>query len=207
MATLTPAKSSITALLVTQAVATATVVRSSAVDVLTKFGAQITVAMGRTVATALTNEVLFKLQGTVAATNDDQWIDVMPWTSSLGKTACNATTINDAAVAASDTTFIVTSATGITGGNTIYLRETGTPANSEFVDVDSVSGTTITCQALTRGHTNGITVSTLSEKWSFYVDCRALSRIRLVVDTQKNASGQTVDVEAWYSLLNNITVA
>jgi len=186
--------------------ATATVTRGSAIDVSTKYSFRCFVAMGRSVATALTNEVQFRIEASAKSSGADEWYPAYVWRSSYGKTACNATTLNDASVLASDTAFTVTSGTGLSGGETIYLRETGTPANSEWVNVDSVSGTTVNCEALTRNHTNGITVTDYAEKWVFDIDVADIARVRLVVDSASNASGQTVDVIGWYSSLDSNTV-
>lgn len=206
MAVITPSKTQGQTLLSHTQQATATVTRGSAIDVSGKHGIRYFVSMGRTVATALTNEVLFRLEASAKSSGNDEWFPLYQWTSINGKTAANSTTLNDASVNANDTTFVITSATGIASGDLLYLRETGTPGNSEWSRVDSISGTTVTCEALTRGHTNGIAVTDLSERFSEDIDCFGIGRIRLVVDSAQNASGQTVDVMAWYNVLDNITV-
>lgn len=182
--------------------ATATVTVGSAVDVSTKVGpATVFVKMGRTTGTALTNEVMFRLEGSAKSSGNDEWVPIYSWLSTNGKTAANSSTVNDASFNAADTTFVITSATGIAAGDHLYLRETGTPANSEWVRVAGVSGTTITLEEpCTRGHTNGINVADLAESWAIPVDLAGHVRVRLVVDSaggSGGASGQTVDVLAW----------
>jgi hypothetical protein len=93
----------------------------------------------------------------------------------------------------------------------IYLRETGTPANSEWSRVNGVSGTTVTpVDNLTRAHTNSIAVTNLAESWVFDLDVQTVERIRLVVDSASGnqgitaASGQTVDVIGWYVSLDSV---
>jgi len=207
MATVTLSKSQGQTLLAHTQQATATVTRGSAVAVTTAYSLRYFVSMGRSVATALTNEVNFRIEGSAKSSGNDEWFTVVPWTSISGKTTATATTISDASVSASDTTFTLASGTGIVSGDYIYLRETGTPGDSEWVRVDSISGADVTCEALTRSHTNGIAVCDLAERFTGDIDCSNLGRIRLVVDTAASASGQTVDVIGWYSILDSATVA
>lgn len=188
--------------------ATAVVTIGSAVDVSTKMAAQVSIKMGRTVATALTNEVAFRLEASAKSSGNDEWYPISQWTSSDGKTAASSTTLNDASFNAGDTTCTLTSATGFAAGDFVYFRETGTPGNSEWCREKSVSGSVITLEeATTRNHTNGINVCDLSESWSFQVDCAAIGRLRLVVDTASAASGQTVDVIGWISTLDSASTS
>jgi hypothetical protein len=206
MTTSTAVKTQGTTLLAHTQQATAVVTVGSAIDVSSKFAGRIFVHMGRTVATALTNQVKYRLEGSAKASGLDQWYPILEWQSINGTTASSSSTVNDASFNAGDTSFTITSATGIAAGDIIYLRETGTPANSEWVRVASVSGTTITLeQATERNHTNGIAASDLGELHSFDVDLSSVGRVRLVVDTASGASGQTVDVEAYIVTLDSIS--
>lgn len=180
--------------------ATATITIGSPVTVDTKLGpATAFVKLGRTVATALSNQVKFRLEGSAKSSGDDEWVPIYQWTTNNGTVAASSTTLNDASCNAGDTSFTLTSATGFAAGDHIYLRETGTPANSEWVRELSVSSNTVTVeQAITRSHTNGITVTDNAESFAIAFDVGGHVRIRLVVDTASAASGQTVDVLAWY---------
>lgn len=200
MTTTTLNKTAAQALLAHTQLATATQAVGTAVDVSSKVGmATAKVKMGRTVATALSAQLSFRLEGSAKTSGNDEWYPIYEWTSVNGTTAANASTVNDASFNAADTSFTITSATGITGGDLMYLRETGTPANSEWVRIGSVSGTTITSEeAVTRNHTNGITTTDLAEMWSIPFDITAEVRVRLVVNSNNvTATGQTVDVIAW----------
>lgn len=199
MTTTTLTKTAATALLAHTQQATAAITVGSAVDVSTKVGpATAFVKMGRTVATALGNNVKFRIEGSAKTSGNDEWVPIFEWTSLNGLTAASATTLNDAACNAGDTVFTLTSGTGFTAGDYIYLRETGTPANSEWVREKSVSTNDITVEeAITRNHTNGIAVTDLAESFAIPLDLSGHVRIRLVVDTASAASGQTVDVIAW----------
>jgi hypothetical protein len=190
--------------------ASAAVTVGSAIDVSTKLGLRVFVKMGRTVATALTNQVGFRIEASPTTSGNDEWVPLVSWTSQSGTTAANSTTLNGA-TSAGASSITVTSATGITAGDFLYLRETGTPANSEWSRVATVSGTTVTpVDNLTRAHTNSIAVTDLGESWVFDLDVQTIERIRLVVDSASGnqgttaASGQTVDVIGWYVSLDSV---
>jgi hypothetical protein len=207
MTTLTLSKTIGTALLAHTQQATAVVTVGSAISVTTEMVAQIYVKMGRTVATALSNEIKFRLEASAKASANDEWYPVLEWTSASGKTACNSTTLNGATTAG-NTTSILTSGTGFSAGARAYFRETGTPANSEWSRVKSLSSNTVTFEeGQTRDHTNSINVATLAEDFAWVVDLSAISRIRLIVDSASAASGQTVDVIAWVSTLDSMIAA
>lgn len=199
MATTTLTKTAATALLAHTQCATATVTVGSAIDVSTKLGpATALVKMGRTIATALGNQVKFRLETSAKTSGNDEWVPIHEWQSLTGTTAASKTTLNDAACDAGDTSFTLTSATGFTAGDLIYLRETGTPANSEWCRGKLTATNTVTVEdALTRGHTNGIDVTDNAEMFAIPLDLSGAVRLRLVVDTASAASGQTVDVIAW----------
>ena len=184
--------------------ATAVVTIGSAVDVSTAWSARVFFRMGRSVTNALTNELKFRLEASAKSSGNDCWYPMAEWNSLFGKTACVAPTVNDASFNAADTTFVVSSGTSIVAGSILYVRETGTPANSEWMRVASISGTTVTLEeGVTRNHTNGVTVTTYGEMFSFDVDLSGVGRLRLVVDSASAASGQTVDVLAWITTLDS----
>lgn len=205
MTTTTANKTQGTTLLAHTQQASATITVGSAVDVSTKFSARYFVKMGRTVAAALTNEVLFRLEASAKSSGNDEWYPIYIWASQFGKTACNAPTLSGATTAG-NTTSVLSSGTGITGGDILYFRETGTPANSEWARVKSISSATPTFEdAQTRNHTSGIAVTDYGEMFSGDIDLSGVARLRLVVDSASNASGQTVDVLAWLVTLDSVT--
>lgn len=205
MTTSTFANTIAAALLAHTQLATATMVVGSEQSVDGKLAGKIGISLGRTVATALTNEVRLAFQVSFAVAGDDSWKTVYEFTSTTGKTACNAPTLNGA-TGAGATTFVVSSATGIAAGDKLYLRETGTPANSEWCEVKSIAGTTVTpLSPLTRAHTNGITITDLAEHPQWTESFAGVKRVRLIADANSNASGQTVDVLAVVNTLDNVT--
>jgi len=207
MTTSTLSKTAGTTLLAHTQQATAVITVGGAIDVSTKMYGQVFVKVGRTIATALTNEVNFRLEGSAKASGNDEWVPIYAFTSTKGKATAVSTTVNDATFNAADTSVTVTAGTSILAGDTLYFRETGTPANSEWARVLSVSTNLITLEeAITRGHTNGINVATNGEEISFPVNLLPLVRIRLVVDTASAASGQTVDVLAWLTTVDSVSI-
>lgn len=207
MTTTTANKTAGIALLALTQQASATVTVGSAVDVSTKFAGRYYVRLGRTIATALSNEVLFRLEASAKSSGNDEWYPIYIWASQFGKTACNATTLSGATTAG-NTTSVLASGTGITGGDRLYFRETGIPANSEWSRVKSISSATPTFEdAQTRNHTNGITVTDYAEMFSGDIDLSGIARLRLAVDSASNASGQTVDVIGWLVTFDSVTTA
>lgn len=205
MTTTVPSKTVGTVLFAHTQHLTGVITPGAAVDVSGKFAVRASIKMGRTIATALTNNVKFRLEGSFSAVNDE-WEPLKQWTSENGLTAASTSTVNDAVFNAGDDNFVITSATGIAAGDRLYLRETVTPANSEWSRVESVSGTTITLEeGVTRAHTNGITVTDLAESWTFVLNVESLKRVRLVVDSASLAAGQTVDILAWLNSLDSLT--
>ena len=201
----TPVKTQGTALLALTQQATATITVGSAVDVSGKLAVKVFVKMGRTVSTALTNEVKFRLEASAKSSGNDEWVPLIQWTSATGKTTCNSTTLNGATTAGNTTT-LLTSGTGFSAGAYVYIRETGTPANSEWSRVASLSTNTPTWEeAQTRNHTTGIAATNLAESFAWDVDVSAVGRIRLVVDTASAASGSTVDVIGWMTTLDSVS--
>lgn len=208
MTTTTLTKTAAQALLAHTQLATATQAIGSAIDVSAMVGpATAMVKLGRSVATALSAGVAFRLEGSAKTSGNDEWVPIYEWASTTA--AVNATTVNDAAFNAADTTFVVTSGTGLSGGDLIYLRETGTPANSEWTRIGSISGTTVTLEeAITRSHTNSIAVTDGAEMYSIPVDLSAHVRIRLVANANNiAATGQTVDIIAWLVTADSVATA
>lgn len=208
MTTSTLTKTAAGVLLALTQQATAVVTLGSAVDVSTKAYGQVFIKVGRTVATALTNELKFRLEASSQSSGNDEWVPIWEGTTVKGKTASISSTVNDASFNAGDTTVTVTSAASMVAGDVIYFRETGTPANSEWCRIVSISSNTLTLEeATTRNHTNSINVATQAEEISFQVNLLAVIRLRLVVDSASSASGQTVDVLAWINTMDSVTTA
>lgn len=180
----------------------------SAVDVSTKAYGQIFVKVGRTAATALSNNLLFRLEASSKSSGNDEWVPILTFQTVRGTVTATATTVNDAAFNANDTSVTVTTSTGFAAGDLVYFRETVTPANSEWARLIGASGNLLTFEEpITRGHTNGIAVTTLAEVFSFSVNLLGVMRVRLVLDSNTTSTAQTLDVIAWITTFDSIATA
>lgn len=210
MATSTPNKTVGRLLLAHTQLASGSLVVGASLDASSWHGpALVTFSLGRTVSTALGASPLFRIEHSQAASGDDDWADLIPQGTIAfsATTAATATTLNGA-TSANAATFSVASATGLVVGQRLYLRETGTPANSEWCQIRSISGTTITpVDPLTRAHTNGITITTLAERITHQIDLSAVRRVRAIVEGQSfgTASGQIADVLVELATMDSIT--
>ena len=89
MTTTTLTKTAAAVLLALTQQATAAITVGSAVDVSTKVGpATAFVKMGRTVATALGNQVKFRLEASAKTSGNDEWVPIYEWTSANGTECC-----------------------------------------------------------------------------------------------------------------------
>lgn len=177
--------------------ATATITVGSAVDVSTKIGPAVAfIKLGRTAATALANQVKFRLEGSAKTSGNDEWIPIYEWTSNNATTAASSTTLNGATTAG-NTTSTLTSGTGFGAGDLVYFKES-TLSNSEWSRLVGQSGTTSTFEeAQTRNHANGITVSDTAEMWQIPIDIAGQVRIRFIVDCASAATTTAVDIVGW----------
>lgn len=193
------------ALLAHTVISSGTITPGASFNVAGKIAGLISVMLGRTATTALTNEFLLKFQVSMEASGDENWRTRYEFTTASGKTACVAPTLNGS-TSAGATTFVVSSATGLAKGSKLYLRETGTPGDSEFCEIKDISGTTVTpMDPLTRAHTNGITITSLAELPAPWTESFAgVKRCRIVGDGGTNTSGQTVDLVVKINTLDSV---
>lgn len=194
-----PTKTVGTNLLTLQTIATALVVTGSAVDVSTKFSGMAYVQFGRTVATALTNAVRFRIDGSSAASADGNWFPMYEWISDVAAAIRTAAT----AGAAGGTSITVTN-TSMLPGDKIFIQN-GTLASSEWSRIATLVSTT----GLTIEDTlvNAQTTSNIATKAEFFaipLDFSGVGRIRFVCSTAQPAAGQTIAVEAALTTLDTI---
>lgn len=173
-------------------IATANVTIGSVVDCSTALAAAFFVKMGRRSGTAFTaGWPNFRVEGSAKSSGNDSWIPLCSFQPAIGTSIAN-TTLNGA-VSAGATSCVVTSATGISAGDLLYL-DGDTDAGNEIVRVKSVSGTTVTFEeACTNAHSSGNAVTDQAETYVAQVDCSSLARLRAVADNA--GSGQTMACE------------
>jgi hypothetical protein len=175
----------------------ATVV-GSAVDVSTKIGgAFIGIHFGRRTAAALTEGVLFRVEGSTKSSGNGYWFPI--GMVKTGIAAAESEPVSGT-VNAGTTTITLSSTTNIgstsvPGSFELYI-DNSTIANSEFQRITSIStNTSATIEdALTNAQT-GSTVYTQAQFFGLQFDITDITRIRVVADGHN--TGQAVAIEAY----------
>jgi hypothetical protein len=177
-----------------QTLATNVVYTSSAEDISSKLGGAIHIRIGRTVATALTVGVRWRLEVSFKTSGDDAWLVVAQGQTGIAATNSGKDITSDASAGATSVT--MTSSTGLAGRDYIFIYDAGTVANSEFNRIKTISGSTVNIEdALTSAHTaaNG-DVFNRAESWYVPLDFLSAVRVRVVFDAI--GVGQTTAIEA-----------
>ena len=197
MATIT--KTVATSLLSLQSVASNTVVISSAQDVSTKLAATVFVHFGRRAATALTQGVDIRVEGSSKSSGEGHWYPL-----AIIKTdfvACEAEAVSGT-VNAGQKVITVAATANLTVGDIIFI-DNGTIANSEWHRIKAVStNTSVTVEDDLVNAQTGATLYDRAEMYALSIDLTAVSRLRLVfaaIDT-----GQAVAVEAHMTTADSI---
>lgn len=204
MATSTLSKTAGTTLLSRQALSAGSMIIGSAVDVSTLFAARVTITALRTSTTALSNQLRFVLEGSAAASGDEQWFSIYEFLSSK-LTTTGVTSTVDAFYAAGSNPIGVASSTGFSAGDLIFVND----GNAEIMQLKSVTTSVLTLYGVTaRSHNTGANVYSGCERVSWTEDLRAIKRIRLIVDGITNGtSGTSVTVEAFLNTLDSVQTA
>lgn len=196
MATIT--KTQGTSLISLQTLASGAVVLGAAQDVSTKLAATIFIHHGRTIATALTNGVKFRIEGSAKSTLDGFWFTLAEFVTALTVSTTTATLTTG--TTAADTTLPMTSTAGIVIGDIVYIREAGAETNSEFGRVKTVNANTSVVIEDGTLYNHTVTSTLVWSKAEFFtaqIDLTAIGRIRVVADAAYALSGQTTVVEAF----------
>jgi hypothetical protein len=165
----------------------------TALDVSDVYNAGVRIRMGRGTGTAFTVAPTIRLQvtGKTSPTEND-WATIAAYSPQLGTSVASQAV--SGTVSAGATTFGVAASTNFAAGDCLFLHNT-TIANSEFVRLKSISGTTITPIAALVNAQTGSTCRDQSEEYSMgFVDFTPYQKARLQVDG--SGSGQAVVVEA-----------
>jgi len=180
-----------TTLLSLQTLATASVAIGSAVDVSGSFSGMAYVQFARTVTTALTNAVQFRIDVSPQASANGQWYPYYAWQSDI-----TTAVVPTATAGSAGGNSITLTNTGLVVGDRIFIKN-GTLANSEFNRIVTlVSTTSITLEDnLINAQTTSV-ISNKAEWWPIYLDLTGVSRVRLAVSTAgpPGNAGQTVAV-------------
>ncbi len=172
-----------------QDIANNAVVIGAAIDVSTLRVIALHILVGRAVSTLFnTNYPTFRIEASGKASGNDAWIPILPLQPSLGNNVAQTTA--NGAISAGATTCVVTSATNIAAGDSLFLGHTTTVANYEIIRVKSIAGTTVTFEeACTNAHDTGALITSQPHRYFPALDMSPYSRLRLVVDNGGNGVG------------------
>lgn len=192
MATLT--KTIQTPLFAVQSLASNSVAISSELDVSTKLSASVLFRFGRTVATALTTGLTYRLEGSWKSSGDGHWGVI-----GGAQFITNIAAVGDEAVSgtcnAGQNVIAMASTTGFTVGDRVFIKN-GTFGNSEFGIIKVVtSNTSITLEDNLVNAQTGATVYAGAQSFSASnVDLAGVKRLRAVA--HGSGTGQAVAIEA-----------
>lgn len=182
----------------------------SEIDVSDIFAAAAFVRLGRTVTTALTNPVGFKLEASAKASGADFWVPIYVWSSvDVAVTGIiPASNLLNGATSAGATSYTLDSATGQNAGDLVFFYEASA---YEWARTKSISGAVATpLDPLVYAHADNTIVLDRGEEWIIPLDLSAYKRLRLVVDTAAAgldtaaAVGVTVFVQAFLNTLDSV---
>lgn len=136
-------------------------------DLRDKFGAWITVRMGRRVATALTRSAYVA----VRRTRDDSIVIPVQTFDAVSQVAAAASNTLSAAASIGDATITLTSAAGFAVGDTICLHSDDTAANRvEWARIVAIATNTLTLERELRvAHNSGDRVTSLADVLQFWI--------------------------------------
>ncbi len=186
----TLSKTDAISVLALQTLASNSVVISNVQDVSTKFQATLLIHFGRTVNTALTTGVIFRIEGSSRASADGYWAQlaaiqtrIVAITSQAVNGTCNS----------AQKVVAMTSTTGMALADYIFIKNS-TLGNSEWQKVAVITtNTSVTTEDNLLNAQTGATVYPNAEVYALTVDLTAIKRIRVVVDASN--TGQTIAFE------------
>jgi hypothetical protein len=175
-----------------QSIASAAVATDGTFDVSAMIAAMVYIRFGRRAATALTVGTIMRLEASSEASGDRYWHSYATLTSDIAAAADEAV---NGTCSAGQNVVGMASTTGFTVGSVVFM-DNSTIGNSEWGRIKVV--TTNTSVTLEDNLTNAQTGATVYGQGQIFrpipVDCRFLSRIRLVADN--TGTGQAVAVVA-----------
>lgn len=189
----TPTKTTQTALLAWQDVASAAQVIGTALAVGSIWAAAVAIRLGRATGSAFTAGWPNVRIEASPLTSGGNWIPIFSYQMALGSSIANTTLSASASAGAG--TISVTSATNIAVGDILFLGDSSA-SNYELVRVKGVSGTTITLEEnLLNSHANGALVTDQAEMVFPQLDLSAYQRVRAVCDNANSGQGIKVEVQ------------
>ena len=169
-------------------------VAGSVIDVSTILGATVLMYHGFIEATANTNPGSFIVQISGASSGDEDWADIGEFPAVTGTPDDEALTASEPAA---EKVLAVASTAGFAAGDKVYIQDAGTVADGEWGMVEQI--VTNTSIDLVSGLTNAKDSSDFifnnAQRFSMYVDCTAVGRIR-VIFMHEGATGADVHIKA-----------
>lgn len=192
-----------TTLLTHQAVTHPDTVKGSATDVSTKLGATVFLFHASVEAAANTNSGVFRIEGSAAASGDEDWATLYTVAATVSTADTEAMTATEPV---GETVLAVASTTGFVAGDILYIQDTGTVADSEWaVCQEIVSNTSINLiDGLTNQKDSSDVIWNDADRWAIYVDLGAITRIRVVFQ-HEGATGANCHVKAIMVSLDSVT--
>jgi hypothetical protein len=192
MATIT--KTAGTAVLAHQAVTHPDTVKGSAQDVSTKLAATIICFHASVEATANTNPGSFLVQVSGSASGDEDWATVAQFTATSSTADDEAMTATEPA---GETVLAVASTTGFVAGDTLYIQDVGTVADSEWAKCQEiVTNTSVNLiDGLTNAKDSSDKIWNDADIFTCSLDLTAISRLRVVFH-HEGAAGANCHVKA-----------
>lgn len=180
MGSIAPSKTSNVSILAMTAIASNTVVKSSAIDVSGKFAASIFCWLGRDdVGGVLAASAKILIQGSPDSSGDDTWQDLATFVSGLTVPEAEAVSGTEAA---GETVIGVASTTNLVVGQNIFFKN-ATLSNSEFARIIAlVANVSITVMDAIKNAQTGSTIYNQAEFFNAQLDLASMSRIRVVYD-------------------------
>lgn len=181
-----------TTVLSLQAIASATVVLSSALDVSTKLAATIFIHFGRRATTALTAPCNFRVEASAKSSGDGYWFPLAVFSTQLATAESEAVS---GTVSAGTNVITVAATANLVAGDIIFISNS-TIGNSEWGRIKSiVANTSVTIEDNLVNAQTGSTIFDQAEMFAAQLDLTAVSRIRLVADG--SGTGQEIAVDAF----------
>jgi hypothetical protein len=181
-----------TSVLSLQSVSSGAVLISSALDVSSKIAATFFIRFGRRATTALTVGAQIRIEASGKSSGDGHWNPLFIFTTDIATAESEAVS---GTVNSGTNVITVASTTNLVAGDLIYI-DNGTIANSEWGRIKSIS--TNTSVTIEDNLVNAQTGATLYDQAQIFravdVNCRALGRLRMVVDN--SGTGQNIAIEA-----------
>jgi len=182
------------AVLAHQALTHPDTVKGSAQDVSTKLAATILCFHASVEAAANTNPGSFLVQVSGAASGDEDWATVAQFTAQVSTADTEAMTATEPAA---ETVLACASTTGFVAGDNLYIRDSGTLADSEWAKCQEiVTNTSINLiDGLTVQKDNADVIWNDAEIFVCSLDLTAISRLRVIFQ-HEGAAGANVHVKA-----------